>query len=558
MRNYRKLSYSLLVCIALAWQTAAFASPGELDPAFGNGGIVADDIGCSLPANQAVSIPLVRDAQGSLYLVGTCTAPTPPEFGNQSPSQVQVLKLDANGNRVTDFGSNGIATINTSDIDSATAATIDAAGDIYIVGQSAGFAGSVWEIDGVSGSLVTSFGAAGVVTMSSHDSVNYPNAVLLDGSGNLYVAGENVYLNDTFAVAKLDATNGTLVSSFGTGGVASFSPGGDTISAANALAMDSAGDLYLAGDSEPSNGDGNYEFALVKIASGSGALINSFGSGGMQILDLGANSLSLVSALTLDGAGNMYVAGVTYPSSDQGGIGVVVKATTANGNLITGFGSNGIKTIDTTGDGSTINALAFDGAGHLYVAGLQFDVAAGTADMLVSELDANGNLFAGFGDNGSKIFSISGSDVADSAVLDGNGHLYLSGVSLDFSSDADATERVYEAARLFTADNGSTTTLTSSLNPAAAGNAVTFSAIVTGSGATPTGKVTFSDGGTVICAQVTLASGHATCETSTLSASTSAHAISASYTGDSNNLGSISSVVEELILGDKIFKDGFE
>ena len=39
---------------------------------------------------------------------------------------------------------------------------------------------------------------------------------------------------------------------------------------------------------------------------------------------------------------------------------------------------------------------------------------------------------------------------------------------------------------------------------------------------------------------------------------TSAHAISASYSGDSNNLGSISSVVEQMILGDEVFKSGFE
>jgi uncharacterized delta-60 repeat protein len=558
MRNSRELSCTSFACFGLIWAIGASASPGGLDPAFGSGGIVADDIGCSLPVNQIVSIPMVRDAKGSLYLVGTCTAPTPPEFSNQSPSQIQVLKLDANGNPVTDFGSGGTATINTSDVDSATAATIDASGNIYIVGQSAGLAGSVWEMDGASGSLVSSFGVAGVVTMSAHASVNYPNAVLLDGSGNLYVAGENVYLNNTFAVVKLDATDGTLISGFGAGGVASFSPGGATISAIEALAMDSAGDLYLAGDSEPSDGTGEYEFALVKITSGSGTPVSGFGTGGMETFNLGAGSEGLVSALTLDGAGNMYVAGVDYPSSDANGVAAVVKVSTTNGDLIAGFGTSGIKTIDITGDGSTAQALAFDGNGHLYVAGLQQDVATGTADMLVSELNASGNTVAGFGTNGSKIFTISGSDVADSVLLDGNGHLYLSGVSLDFSSDADTTERVYEAARLFTANNVSTTTLTSSLNPAAAGNAVTFSASVSGSGATPTGKVTFSDGGTVICDDVTLASGHASCESSTLAANTSAHAMSASYSGDSNNLGSVSGVLEQVVLGNEIFKNGFE
>jgi hypothetical protein len=109
-----------------------------------------------------------------------------------------------------------------------------------------------------------------------------------------------------------------------------------------------------------------------------------------------------------------------------------------------------------------------------------------------------------------------------------------------------------------TANNVSKTTLTSSPNPAAAGMIVTFSASVSGSGATPSGEVTFSDGSTVICANVALASGRAACTTSTLAGSTTAHAISANYTGDANNLGSISSVVEQLILGNEIFKGSFE
>jgi hypothetical protein len=69
---------------------------------------------------------------------------------------------------------------------------------------------------------------------------------------------------------------------------------------------------------------------------------------------------------------------------------------------------------------------------------------------------------------------------------------------------------------------------------------------------------TLRRGSTVVCANVPLTGGHAACATSTLVASTSAHVISASYSGDSSNLGSTSSVVEQLILGDAVFKNGFE
>ncbi|HZP89020.1 MAG TPA: Ig-like domain repeat protein, partial [Burkholderiales bacterium] len=95
----------------------------------------------------------------------------------------------------------------------------------------------------------------------------------------------------------------------------------------------------------------------------------------------------------------------------------------------------------------------------------------------------------------------------------------------------------------------STTTLASSLNPAAAGSAVTFIATVTGY--TPTGTISFSDGANAIagCNAVGLAgtgnSRTATCNVSTLTAGT--HSIIASYTGDANNTASMSSALSQFI-----------
>ena len=91
-----------------------------------------------------------------------------------------------------------------------------------------------------------------------------------------------------------------------------------------------------------------------------------------------------------------------------------------------------------------------------------------------------------------------------------------------------------------------TTTLTSSANPANSGSLVTFTATVksTGSGS-PTGTVTFDDGSTAICSQVTLASGQATCPTSSLSIG--GHSITAAYGGDKDNGPSTSAILIETI-----------
>ena len=93
----------------------------------------------------------------------------------------------------------------------------------------------------------------------------------------------------------------------------------------------------------------------------------------------------------------------------------------------------------------------------------------------------------------------------------------------------------------------STTTVVSSQNPAAAGNPVTFTATVSGSGGTPTGTVSFNDSGSNLGSASLNGSGQASFSTSGLSASGSPHSITAVYAGDSVFAGSTSSVLSQVI-----------
>ena len=90
----------------------------------------------------------------------------------------------------------------------------------------------------------------------------------------------------------------------------------------------------------------------------------------------------------------------------------------------------------------------------------------------------------------------------------------------------------------------STTAVSSSANPSALGASVTFTATVTGAGATPTGTVTFKDGATTL-GSGTLSSGQATYSTSSLALG--AHSITAVYGGDSNYSGSTSPVLTQTV-----------
>jgi hypothetical protein len=86
------------------------------------------------------------------------------------------------------------------------------------------------------------------------------------------------------------------------------------------------------------------------------------------------------------------------------------------------------------------------------------------------------------------------------------------------------------ASATFTAQTA-TVALSSSLNPSVAGQAVTFTATVTGSGPMPTGTITFKDGSTVLGTATLDSSGTASLSTSALTAGT--HPITASYSGNS-------------------------
>ena len=88
------------------------------------------------------------------------------------------------------------------------------------------------------------------------------------------------------------------------------------------------------------------------------------------------------------------------------------------------------------------------------------------------------------------------------------------------------------------------TSLASSQNPSSSGQAVTFTATVTSSSGTPTGSVTFNDGGAPI-GTATLSGAVATFTISTLTVGT--HAITASYAGGPGFTASVSPVLNQAV-----------
>ena len=94
--------------------------------------------------------------------------------------------------------------------------------------------------------------------------------------------------------------------------------------------------------------------------------------------------------------------------------------------------------------------------------------------------------------------------------------------------------------------DGTSVSLTSSPNPSTPQASVTFSAVVVGTSAVPTGSVSFLDGG-VLLGTVTLnATGAASFSTSSLSVAT--HHITASYSGNATSIASTSPTLNQVVV----------
>ncbi len=115
-------------------------------------------------------------------------------------------------------------------------------------------------------------------------------------------------------------------------------------------------------------------------------------------------------------------------------------------------------------------------------------------------------------------------------------------ITATYNGDANFGTSTSPTLQQFVTKASSATTLQSSLNPSVYTNSVTFTATV--NQATATGTVTFKDGSTAI-GSVTLSGGVASFSTSTLS--TTSHAISAVYSGDTNYAASTSDPILQTV-----------
>jgi hypothetical protein len=275
-------------------------------------------------------------------------------------------------------------------------------------------------------------------------------AVAVDGSGQAVLAGYTTSSN--FPV--LAAAQGTLaggkdaflvkLNAAGTGLVFSTYLGGSGQDEARSVAVDSAGGIYVAGNTYSSNFPTLSAFQTMN-AGGQDGFLAKFSAGGSRLYStlLGGQADDRINAVAVDAAGQAYVtggtssanfpvAGALQPSLAGGQDAFVTKVSAAGSQLIysTYLGGSG----GGTGAPEEGAGIAVDSSGNAYVAGTTSSVnfpavnayqathRGGTLDAFVAKLNAAGNalLFSTYLGGG-------GADYGLAIALDASGIPYVAG-----------------------------------------------------------------------------------------------------------------------------------
>ncbi len=376
---------------------------GDWTPQFGTSG-----------EDRATSVSV--DGSGNVYVAGYTEGTLP---GQTSAGGVDafVRKYDSAGNLVwtSQFG--------TSAKDVANSVAVDGSGNVYVVGDTLGtFNGQTGTSPGISDAFVRKYDSAGNVLWTqqvgtTNGEAEHGNGVTVDGSGNVYVVGDttgalsgqaNVGANDAW-VRKYDSDGSVLwTRQFGTG----------TGDGAASVSVDGSGNVYVAGTTWGNlAGQGN--------AGGNDAFVRKYDSAGTALWTrlVGTANTDVGDTVLVDGSGNAYLVGLVsaaLPGQTSAGAqdGFVRKYDSAGSVLWTQqFG---------TSSGDFVQAASMDGSGNVYVAGMTGGTFAGQTspgenDAFVRKYDGTGAA------QWTRQFGSSGDDQATGVSIEGSGNVVVAG-----------------------------------------------------------------------------------------------------------------------------------
>jgi len=315
--------------------------------------------------------------------------------------------------------------------------------------------------------------------------------IAVNSSGNVFVAGTTGSIDFPTASPYQSASGGSVdvfvaeLKPDGSGLVYSTYLGGHGADRAAAMALNSAGNVYLTGSTNSDNFPTSS--GVVKTSFGGGPSdafvveLNPSGSGLVFATYLGGSDADSGQAIAVDASGNVFVTGRTlsadFPTASP--------LQAANGGIVDAFvaklNPTGTSLVFSTylggGDVDAGQGIALDSAGNILVTGYTYSTnfptanplqaaKAGAADAFIAKLNAAGStlLYSTY---------LGGSDIdqATAVTVDASDNVYLTGETL--SSDFPTTAGAFE-----TSNQGDADAFVAKLN--AAGASLVFSTYLGG------------------------------------------------------------------------------
>jgi hypothetical protein len=289
-----------------------------------------------------VAITIALDGVNNVYVAGLTDSADFPGVGPGSADSTFVddegfiAKLDSNLSSIL-----AATFLGGSNSDVAITIALDGDNNAYVAGgtSSADFPGvgpgsadsTFVDDEGFIAKLDSNLSSILAATFLGGSNSDVAITIALDGDNNAYVAGgtrsadfpgigpgsaDSTFVDDEGFVAKLDSNLSSILA-------ATFL-GGNSLDGAITIALDGAGNVYVAGLTDsadfPGIGPGSADSAFAGLEEAFVAKLDSNLSSILAATFLGGNSLDGAFAIALDGDNNAYVAGLT-DSADFPGIG---------------------------------------------------------------------------------------------------------------------------------------------------------------------------------------------------------------------------------------------
>jgi uncharacterized delta-60 repeat protein len=391
---------------------ARFNVDGSLDTSFGSNGYATVNVWTSDYLYEAV-IGISVLSNGKI-VVGVGDAyiqhEGQPGFG--------AARFNADGSIDTSFGNNGVRLVSsTSGQDTAHSMTLDAAGNILIVGESPNSPSRIFVARITpAGNLDTSFGIGGIVTTLVGTGNSLGNGIAVQSDGKIVVTGTSWSGSTTVVTVLRYNSTGTIDTTFGGGdGIATFdvAPSYDT---GMAVAIQGDGKIVVGGHGVSgtlSSGGDNMDFVVLRLNS-DGTLDTTFNTTGTRLIDLGNSEQFRTISIQPDG--KILLAG-------QSGFKAAFVRLASDGSLDETFNGTGILT--TSYDGNGI-ATALQDDGRIVSIGSVSDPTGTYSDLTLLRLDPDGSADTSFGLNPVSTLDNAPIYVQGSfpVVLDGNVSIY--------------------------------------------------------------------------------------------------------------------------------------